>query len=75
MTKTYYQLDLNQGGFERGEYTTILIAECRLKYFQANGFPNAFLVKVTEERIKLNNPVVVSALKTVEKFTPKMKIA
>jgi hypothetical protein len=55
MTKTYYQVDLNQGGFKkiRGEYKTGLIAECRLRYFKSHGFPNAFLIKVTEERIEL----------------------
>lgn len=69
MTKVYYLLDLNHGSFEdRGTYPNLVTAKAQLKTFKEKGFEKAFLVKVTEERIKLDDERIVRILEQAERF-------
>lgn len=66
MSKTYYLIDLSFGGFEsRGRYETLLVANARLKTFRTQGFVNAFIVQVTEEKLK--DAFVIKTLQQVER--------
>ena len=71
MVNSYYELDLHHGGFAPKRFENLVTAKAQLKFLKENGFPNAFLTKVTVERIVLKDAFVVRTLEQVEIFKSK----